>query len=75
MCNTPNIWASYLYGHAPRYLTAFIVNIGATGLAIMFATATYFYLKRENAKLAQGKSLGKNGPTEAQIRSGFKYTL
>ena len=73
--NTPNIWGSYLYGNAPRFLEAFIVNIAATGLAIGFATATFFYLRRVNAKLEQGKSVGKNGPTEAQLAAGFRYTL
>ncbi len=75
MCNTPNIWASYLYYGAPRYVTAFIVNVVATGLAIAFAIATRIYLSRQNKKLDQGEDLGKNGPTSTQIANGFRYTL
>jgi hypothetical protein len=75
MCNTPNIWASYLYFGAPRYVTAFIVNVVATGLAIAFATVTRIYLGRQNKKLAAGQDAGKHGPTAAQIAGGFKYTL
>ncbi|KAH9885694.1 nicotinamide mononucleotide permease [Xylariomycetidae sp. FL2044] len=75
LCNTPNIWASYLYFGAPRYVVAFIVNVVATGLAIGFAVVTYLYLKRQNAKLDRGQDLGKNGPTAAQIAGGFRYTL
>jgi hypothetical protein len=72
--NTPNIWASYLYGNAPRYLEAFIVNVAATGLAMTFATLTFLYLRRQNARLDQGRA-AKSGPTDAQIAAGFRYTL
>ncbi|KAL8409870.1 hypothetical protein RB594_008092 [Gaeumannomyces avenae] len=75
LCNTPNIWASYLYGGAPRYLVAFIVNLAATGLAIGFAAATRVYLGRQNAKIERGEDVGKNGPTPAQVAGGFKYLL
>lgn len=75
VCNTPNIWCSYLYYGAPRYVTAFIVNIVATGLAIMFSVLTYLYLRRQNAKLDRGQDLGKHGPTAAQTVAGFRYTL
>ncbi|KAI1340167.1 nicotinamide mononucleotide permease [Xylariaceae sp. FL0016] len=75
ICNTPNIWCSYLYYGAPRYVTAFIVNVAATGIAIALAVATYIYLKRQNAKLDRGEDTGKNGPTPAQIAGGFRYTL
>ncbi|KAI0017566.1 nicotinamide mononucleotide permease [Xylariomycetidae sp. FL0641] len=74
-CNTPNIWASYLYYGAPRYVTAFIVNVVATGLAIGFAVSTMLYLKKQNAKLDRGQDPGKSGPTAAQIAGGFRYTL
>ncbi|KAI0206782.1 nicotinamide mononucleotide permease [Astrocystis sublimbata] len=75
LCNTPNIWASYLYFGKPRYLVAFIVNLAATGLAIGFATATRIYLRRQNAKLDRGEDTGKHGPTEAQIASGYRYII
>lgn len=73
--NTPNIWCSYLYSNAPRYVTAFIVNVGATAAAIILAVITYIYLRRLNAKLDRGEDIGKHGPTNAQIASGFRYTL
>lgn len=74
-CNTPNIWCSYLYYSAPRYVTAFIVNVAATGAAIAFAVASLIYLKRQNRKLERGENTGKNGPTPDQIAAGFRYTL
>ncbi|KAK1700891.1 major facilitator superfamily domain-containing protein [Colletotrichum godetiae] len=75
MCNTPNIWGSYLYYGAPRYVTAFIVNIAATGLAIGFATVTRIWLRRLNAKLDRGEETGKHGPTQAQVAGGFRYLI
>ncbi|KAF6816871.1 TNA1 is necessary for nicotinic acid import into the cell [Colletotrichum plurivorum] len=75
MCNTPNIWGSYLYYGAPRYVTAFIVNIAATGLAIAFATGTRIWLRRVNAKLDRGEDCGRNGPTQAQVAGGFRYLI
>lgn len=75
ICNTPNIWCSYLYYSSPRYLTAFIVNVVATGLAIVFAVAARIYLRRQNAKLDRGEDGGKHGPTAAQVASGFRYML
>ncbi|KAI2626737.1 nicotinamide mononucleotide permease [Hypoxylon sp. NC1633] len=75
LCNTPNIWCSYLYYGAPRYVTAFIVNLAATVLAIAFAVATVIYLKRQNGKLNRGVDIGKNGPTADQLSAGFRYIL
>lgn len=75
ICNTPNIWCSYLYYGPPRYLTAFITNIAATGLAIGFAVATRIYLRRQNAKLDRGEDTGKHGPTSVQAAAGFRYIL
>ncbi|KAF4963185.1 hypothetical protein FSARC_8763 [Fusarium sarcochroum] len=75
ICNTPNIWCSYLYFGPPRYLTAFIVNLAATVLAIGFALATRIYLGRQNSKLERGERCGKHGPTDAQVIAGFKYML
>jgi MFS family permease len=73
--NTPNIWTSYLYFGAPRYLVAFLVNMAAAAGAIGLATVTMLYLKRQNNKLDQGRDTGKSGPTEAQKASGFRYIL
>lgn len=75
MCNTPNVWGSYLYYSPPRFIAAFTVNIAATGLAITFAVATRFYLARQNKKLDRGEDAGRNGPTEAQTAAGFRYLL
>lgn len=75
MCNTPNIWASYLYYGAPRFMTAFLVNLAATAGAIAFATVTRFYLVKENKKLDRGEDTGKNGPTAAQVAGGFRYLI
>lgn len=75
ICNTPNIWCSYLYGSGPRYIEAFAVNVAATGLAIMFAVAARFYLKRQNNRLDRGEDGGKHGPTANQIAAGFRFML
>ncbi|KAF7551471.1 hypothetical protein G7Z17_g4978 [Cylindrodendrum hubeiense] len=74
-CNTPNVWTPYLYNGAPRYFAAFTVNLVAAGAAIMFATITRLYLKKQNWKLDNGKPVGRSGPTEAQQASGFRYML
>ncbi|OKL61998.1 hypothetical protein UA08_02917 [Talaromyces atroroseus] len=73
--NTPNIWTSYLYFGAPRYLAAFLLNMAMAALAIAFAFLLYIYLRRQNAKLDRGQDLGKNGPTAAQQAAGFRYIL
>ena len=75
LVNTPNIWTSYLYFGAPRYLVAFLVNMAAAGVAIGLATVAMLYLKRQNKLLDQGKPMGKSGPTEAQKAAGFRYIL
>ena len=74
-CNTPNIWASYLHFGAPRFMTAFIVNLAATAGAIAFATVTRFWLVKENKKLDRGEDTGKHGPTQAQISGEFRYLI
>ncbi|ORY70329.1 major facilitator superfamily domain-containing protein [Pseudomassariella vexata] len=75
LCNTPNVWGSYLYYGAPRYLTAFVVCLGATVVAIGFAVVTRIYLGRLNKKLTKGEDMRRHGPTAAQIAGGFRYTL
>jgi hypothetical protein len=75
ICNTPNIWTAYLYYDSPRYVVAFLVNLGAALVAFGMATWTYFYLRKQNAKLEQGKPMGKSGPTERQQAAGFRYML
>ena len=74
-CNTPNIWGSYLYFAAPRYLVAFLVLLAASAGAIIMATVTRIYLGRQNRKMDSGQDAGKSGPTAAQIVAGFRYTL
>jgi len=75
MCNTPNIWASYFYIGAPRYLVAFLILLAASAGAVIMAFVTRMYLAKQNKKLDNGEDTGKNGPTAAQIASGFRYTL
>lgn len=70
-----SVWTAYTYYDAPRYVAAFAVNLGAAVIAIGIATSTFLYLRRQNRKLDQGLSLGKNGPTAVQQASGFRYIL
>ncbi|KAF4879213.1 putative transporter [Colletotrichum siamense] len=58
VCNTPNVWTPYLYNGAPRYFAAFTVNLVAAGAAIVTATVTRMYLRRENQKMDDGRELG-----------------
>ncbi|KAF8326515.1 major facilitator superfamily domain-containing protein [Cantharellus anzutake] len=48
ICNSTNIWTSYLYTGPPQYLLAFSVNIVALLPAMAFATLTKWHLKRLN---------------------------
>ncbi|KAF7376398.1 putative pantothenate transporter [Mycena sanguinolenta] len=75
VCNTPNIWAPYLYSHPPKYVNAFSVNIVASVLAILFASATMFYLKRQNTRLDEGLDISASAPTAQQQAAGFRYIL
>ncbi|WRT70135.1 uncharacterized protein IL334_007129 [Kwoniella shivajii] len=75
LCNTPNIWTSYLYFNAPKYTAAFGVDLAAAVGTILFAAATLFYLKRQNARLERGEDTGKHGPSPVQIEAGFRYQL
>jgi uncharacterized membrane protein len=51
------------------------VNLVASVLAILFATATMLYLKRQNAKLDKGLDLRVNAPTAQQQAAGFRYII
>ena len=73
--NSSNIWTSYLYFNAPRYLVAFIVNLVASVLLICIVVAKRFYLASLNKKLDRGEDLGPNGPTKTQIEAGFRFQL
>ncbi|WVR07590.1 hypothetical protein IAU60_004632 [Kwoniella sp. DSM 27419] len=75
LCNTPNIWTSYLYYDKPRYLAAFGVDLAAACGAIVAALSTGYYLRRQNRKIERGEDLGKHGPTQLQIEKGFRYQL
>jgi MFS family permease len=75
LCNTPNIWTSYLYSNAPRYVLAFGVDLAASVGVVICAAATYLYLRNQNRKMDRGEPLGKSGPTQLQIESGFRYQL
>lgn len=73
LCNTPNIWTSYLYYDSPRYVVAFAVDLAASVGLVLFAVATFLYLRRQNAKLDKGEALGVHGPSQTQIDAGFRY--
>ena len=73
--NTPNIWTSYLYRSAPRYVEAFAVNLVFAVVSIVIATLIRVHLRRENVKMDRGEDVGKSGPTEAQKAAGFRYLL
>ena len=76
LCNTPNIWTSYLYGNnGPRYLLAFSVDLAASVGVIVCGTATYLYLRRQNRLLERGVDTGRHGPSHVQIDAGFRYQL
>lgn len=75
ICNTPNIWTSYLYKDAPRYILAFAVDLAAAIGLVFFAGLTWWYLRRQNRKIERGEDLGPSGPTPLQIQNGFKYQL
>jgi hypothetical protein len=61
--------------NAPRYLLAFGVDLAASVGVIIAAALTWWYLRRENAKIERGQSTGINGPTQVQIEAGFRYQL
>lgn len=75
VCNTPNVWTPYLYNGAPRYFTAFMVNLVSAAGAILLATVMRLYLKRENWKMDNGRAVGLTGPSAAQQASGYRYML
>ncbi|EKD05605.1 hypothetical protein A1Q2_00095 [Trichosporon asahii var. asahii CBS 8904] len=75
VANTSNIWTSYLYFGAPRYVVAFGVNLGASVVVILLILVLAGYLSRLNKKLDNGQSLGKNGPTDVQIEGGFRFQI
>ena len=49
--------------------------MAAAVLAIAFATFTYLYLRGQNRKLERGEPMGQSGPSEVQVRNGFRYPL
>ncbi|WWC71195.1 uncharacterized protein I206_105148 [Kwoniella pini CBS 10737] len=75
ICNTPNIWTSYLYYDSPRYIAAFAVDLAAAIGGITMAGFLYLYLRNQNRKIERGEDLGKHGPTQVQIETGFRYQL
>jgi hypothetical protein len=75
LCNTPNIWTSYLYKDAPRFVLAFAVDLAAAVGLVFFAAATWWYLRRQNRRIEAGIDLGSSGPTKLQIENGFRYQL
>ncbi|WOO77177.1 putative transporterC [Vanrija pseudolonga] len=75
IANTSNIWTSYLYFNAPRYVVAFCVNIGASVLLIILVLFIRWYLVQQNKRLDRGEDLGIHGPTEVQRENGYRFKL
>lgn len=73
--NTSNIWTSYLYTNAPRYVLAFAVNLGAAVVFIILIALLRWYLASLNKKLDRGEDLGIHGPTKVQQEAGFRFML
>ncbi|KAI7657534.1 MFS transporter [Hortaea werneckii] len=78
--NAASIYASYMYGGAPRYITAFSVNCCTAFLAIVMAAVLRIMLVRQNKKLDRGEVLedgitgGGQGEGEA-AQKGFRYLV
>ncbi|KAF8896934.1 putative pantothenate transporter [Mucidula mucida] len=75
VCNTPNIWTTYLYKASPQYLAAFSVNLASGVAAILCATLTRWYLRKQNAILDRGLDEKRSAPTKQQQASGFRYLI
>lgn len=75
VANTANAWSQYMYYSSPRFIAAFLVNLGAAVLVVLSATVTFFYLKAQNRKIALDLDCGNTGPTAAQLAGGFRYML
>ncbi|KAE8330335.1 MFS general substrate transporter [Aspergillus sergii] len=86
LSNVCQIYAPYLYldSDAPRYTTAFSVNIGMSSITIIFSTILRIYLGRLNKKLDQeeGFDLGTNAHDNEEhglpglaVRQGFRFLL
>lgn len=56
-------------------LGGFLVNLAAAAMAVVMATITRIYLRKQNAKLEKGLAVGRSGPTLAQQAAGFRYLL
>ncbi|KAJ5919165.1 hypothetical protein N7466_010108 [Penicillium verhagenii] len=85
LSNVCQIYTPYLYpdSAAPRYVTAFSINIGMCAMTIIFSTILRIYLGRLNKQLDQEEgtdlatgaiSSEENGSVVA-VRQGFRYLL
>ncbi|KAJ5729718.1 uncharacterized protein N7483_004226 [Penicillium malachiteum] len=85
LSNVCQIYTPYLYpdSAAPRYITAFSIDIGMCVMTIIFATILRIYLGRLNKQLDQEEgtdlttdamSSEGNGPSGLTVRS-FRYLL
>jgi hypothetical protein len=85
MQNRPLLFANICFVHAsldivPLLLEATILDgvsrqSRPAAMAIVMATVTRIYLRRQNAKLEKGLAVGRSGPTLAQQAAGFRYLL
>ncbi|CRG85121.1 putative transporter C11D3,18C [Talaromyces islandicus] len=86
LSNVCQIYTPYLYpdSAAPRYITAFSVNIGMCSMTIIFSTILRVYLGRLNKQLDQeeGTDLAvdahaneEHGLPGLAVRQGFRFLL
>lgn len=78
----------YLASAAPRYTTAFCVNIGMSAMTIIAATFLRFYLRHLNNRLDRGEEMQdigsspqaandreEHGLPGTAVRRGFRFML
>ncbi|KAK6201934.1 hypothetical protein LQW54_009248 [Pestalotiopsis sp. IQ-011] len=90
LSNVCQIYSPYLYpaSAAPRYTTAFCVNIGMSAMTIIAATVLRFYLRHLNNRLDRGEEMQdigsspqasnereEHGLPGTAVRRGFRFML
>ncbi|KAF2162121.1 hypothetical protein M409DRAFT_69333 [Zasmidium cellare ATCC 36951] len=78
--NASSIYASYMYGGAPRYIVAFSVNCATLFLAIVMAAVLRILLVRLNKKLDRGEPVdgaisGASVGEGDAMRKGFRFLV
>ncbi|EFW99217.1 pantothenate transporter liz1 [Grosmannia clavigera kw1407] len=77
LSNVCQIYSPYLYpkSAAPRYATAFGVNIAMSAMTVIAATGLRFYLARLNKKLDRGEHVRDVSSSGAAGNDGFRFLL